>query len=241
MPASETHIRKKVRRERESFLEQIESFLEPIMLFFSFVWLVLVVVELSAGLSPLLENVTMALWTAFLIDFLLKLIIAPDRWLYLRNNLLVVLSLLLPALRLARFVAVFRLAATAKGVRLVKILTTANRGMRALRRTFRQQRVSYVVLLTLAVTFLGAAGMRAFEPESLRSYPEALWWTSMIMTTMGSDYWPRSPEGRLLCFLLALYAFTMFGYVTATLASLFLGKDRSSRGDAGIRKEAPRR
>ncbi len=39
----------------------------------------------------------------------------------------------------------------------------------------------------------------------------------MIMTTMGS--WPQTPEGRVLCLLLAVYAFAVFGYVTAMLAA----------------------
>jgi voltage-gated potassium channel len=47
----------------------------------------------------------------------------------------------------------------------------------------------------------------------------------MLMTTMGSDYFPQTPEGRILCFLLALYAFAVFGYVTATLATFFIGQD----------------
>jgi voltage-gated potassium channel len=42
---------------------------------------------------------------------------------------------------------------------------------------------------------------------------------------MGSEYWPKTPEGRVLCFLLALYAFAVFGYVTATLATFFIGRD----------------
>ena len=47
----------------------------------------------------------------------------------------------------------------------------------------------------------------------------------MIMTTMGSDYWPQTAEGRVLCLLLSVYAFTGFGYVTAALASYFIGRD----------------
>jgi voltage-gated potassium channel len=50
----------------------------------------------------------------------------------------------------------------------------------------------------------------------------------MIMTTMGSAYWPLTPEGRILCFLLALYAFGVLGYLTATIASLFIGKDAAA-------------
>lgn len=47
----------------------------------------------------------------------------------------------------------------------------------------------------------------------------------MLMTTMGSEYWPKTPEGRVLCFFLALYAFAVFGYVTATLATFFIDRD----------------
>jgi voltage-gated potassium channel len=47
----------------------------------------------------------------------------------------------------------------------------------------------------------------------------------MVMTTMGSQYWPQTVEGRLLCFFLALYAFGVFGYVTAAFATFFVGRD----------------
>ena len=78
------------------------------------------------------------------------------------------------------------------------------------------------------VAFAGAAGMYSFEngaPGGLNSYAEALWWTTMVMTTMGSQYWPQTFEGRVLCVFLALYAFAVFGYVTATLATFFIGRD----------------
>jgi voltage-gated potassium channel len=62
-------------------------------------------------------------------------------------------------------------------------------------------------------------------PGGLNSYGEALWWTVMVLTTMGSQYWPQTIEGRVLCVFLALYAFAVFGYVTATLATFFIGRD----------------
>lgn len=72
--------------------------------------------------------------------------------------------------------------------------------------------------------------MYAFEQEApnlpgFDSYGTAIWWTAMLMTTMGSDYSPQTPEGRILCFLLALSAFAVFGYVTATLSTFFIGQD----------------
>jgi voltage-gated potassium channel len=47
----------------------------------------------------------------------------------------------------------------------------------------------------------------------------------MMVTTIGSEYFPQTIEGRVLCFILALYGFAMFGYVTATLATFFVGRD----------------
>lgn len=47
----------------------------------------------------------------------------------------------------------------------------------------------------------------------------------MLLTTMGSEYWPKTIEGRVLCIVMALYAFAVFGYVTATIATFFIGRD----------------
>jgi voltage-gated potassium channel len=100
--------------------------------------------------------------------------------------------------------------------------------MHALGASLSRRGFGYVLALTVMVVFAGAAGMYAFEngpPGGLNSYGEALWWTAMVMTTMGSQYWPQTVEGRLLCFFLALYAFAVFGYVTAAFATFFVGRD----------------
>jgi voltage-gated potassium channel len=70
--------------------------------------------------------------------------------------------------------------------------------------------------------------MYTFEnqvPDGLNSYSEALWWTAMLLISIGSEYWPQSAEGRVLCFILSLYGFAVFGYFTATLATFFIGRD----------------
>ena len=54
---------------------------------------------------------------------------------------------------------------------------------------------------------------------------------------MGSAYWPQTAEGRLLCVGLALYAFAMFGYITATVASFFVARD-AERDNAPVAGQA---
>jgi V/A-type H+-transporting ATPase subunit I len=63
-------------------------------------------------------------------------------------------------------------------------------------------------------------------------YTSALWWTAMLLTTMGSEYWPKTAEGRTLCLVLALYAFAVFGYVTASLAAFFIDADKNKLSSA---------
>ena len=214
-------------------LAGLEAWLETPMLVLGIVWLVLLVVDLTGGLSPLLTTLSTIIWVIFILEFLLRLALAPEKVRYLRQNWLSVISLLVPALRVLRFARVVRLmrvARAARGVRLVRVVGSVNRGMRALGRTMGRRGLGYVVALTLLVTFVGAAGMYTLESElpdgsGFRDYPSALWWTAMIMTTMGTEYWPQTAEGRALCLALALYAFTVFGYVTASLASFFIGRD----------------
>jgi voltage-gated potassium channel len=105
--------------------------------------------------------------------------------------------------------------------------------MNALRASLSRCGLGYAVVLSTLITLLGAGGMLAFEPASevqggFASYADALWWTGMLLTTMGSEYWPKSLEGRIHCFLLSLYGFAAFGYITASFASFFVERDAAS-------------
>jgi voltage-gated potassium channel len=51
----------------------------------------------------------------------------------------------------------------------------------------------------------------------------------MRVITAGSDFWPATPEGRGLAFILSLFGYAVFGYVTATLATFFIGRDAEEK------------
>jgi len=223
--------RKQMNAERRSLVEQLENWLETPMLVLGFVWLGLLIYEFIWTLSPALELLGTIIWIIFILDFALKFLLAPDKTDYLKANWLTALSLLVPALRVFRIFRIFRVlraARAARGIRLFRVLTSLNRGMKALGASFGRRGFGYVVALSVIVIFAGAAGMLAFENEvegGIKTYGDALWWTAMMITTIGSDYFPKTTEGRVLCFILALYGFAVFGYVTATLATFFVGRD----------------
>lgn len=221
-------------RERVELLQSLDDWLETPMVVLAFVWLVLLVMELVRGESLLFYFLGTAIWVVFILDFGVKLVLAPHRLAYLKRNWLTAISLLVPALRIFRVFRAFRLlrlARTARGLRLVRVVSSVNRGMKVLGASLGRRGFGYVIALTALVTFVGAAGMYTFEnaePGGLNSYGESLWWTAMIMTTLGSQYWPQTAEGRVLCVFLALYAFGIFGYMTAALATFFVGRDADS-------------
>jgi voltage-gated potassium channel len=210
----------------------VENFLEPVLIFLGFFWLIPLIIELVAGLTDILLKITTFIWVIFILDFALKFIVAPEKLQFLKKNVLTIISLIVPALRVFRLARAFSMLRTARfirGANLVKVLGSINRGMRSLGATMKRRAFGYVALLSALVIFGGAAGIHAFEKNyGLPTYWEALWWTAMIVTTMGSEYWPQTGEGRALCFILTVYSFAIFGYFTAALASFFIETDAES-------------
>jgi voltage-gated potassium channel len=231
-PVLKSHTERLCQQERSEVLQQWDNWLETPMLVLGFAWLGLFIVELVWGLNPLLEASGTVIWIAFIVDFGIKFLLAPHRISYLRHNWLTAFSLLIPALRIFRIVPLIQSLQSVhavRGLQLLRVMTRTNKGMRVLAASIGRRGFGYVVGLTVIVTLIGAAGIYAFERElpdgSITDYGTALWWTAMVMTTIGSDYFPKTAEGRVLCFFLALYAFAISGYVTATLATLFVGQD----------------
>jgi voltage-gated potassium channel len=223
-----------LRLERWKLTARVVRMLETPMLVLSVVWTTLLILELTRGLSPWLELGNDLVWVAFIAEFALEFLVAPDKRVYLRKRWVTALSLALPALRLLRLARVGRAARlfrATRGLRLARVLAAINRGMRSLTIAFRRRGLGYLLVLTAVITATGAAGMYRFELDApggpgFPDYTSALWWTAMLLTTMGSDYWPQTAEGRILCLLLAIYALAVFGYLTAAVAAYFVGKDQ---------------
>lgn len=223
--------------ERSENLRQLESWLERPMIILGFIWLALLVVEFLGEGNPFLTVLNTVIWVLFIIEFSVRFALSTHKASYFKHNWITVLSLAAPALRIFRIARFFRIAhgvRLARGARLLRFISSVNRSMRILQTTMGRRGFGYILLLTIIIVVSGAAGMHAFERDApsgpdFKSYAASLWWTAMIMTTMGSQYWPVTAEGRLLCLLLAIYAFTVFGYVTAVLATFFIGLDAEER------------
>ncbi len=217
--------------ERKKLLTSLEKLLEGPMIFLGFVWLVLLVIELIYGLSKPLEYASLTIWLIFIVDFIVKFILAPVKIAFLRKNWFTAISLIIPALRVFRIFRFIRLLRGLSGIRLVRIVSSLRRSMKSLNATMKRRAFGYVFMIILFVLFAGAAGMYALENpnEGFDSYPMALWWTAMRIITAGNEFNPSTPEGRGLAFLIAVFGYTIFGYVTATFATFFIGRDAEEK------------
>ena len=226
MTQKQSHI------ERNEFIIQAEKLLEGPIVVLGFIWLILLIVEMTHGLSPFFKILNVIIWAIFIVDFVLRFIIAPNKITFLKNDWLIALSLFIPAIRFIRVFRVIRILGVIQGGSIVTMLGSVNRSMRSLNATLRRRGFVYVIAIAIAVILLGAAGMYAFEkgqPGSFKTYADAVWWTTMLFITIGSEYWPHTPAGKTLSLLVSIFGFSVLGYITATLASFFVGRDAESR------------
>lgn len=223
---------KKLSGERKKLLNNIVRVSETPMIILAFIWLVLLVIELVDKTTSLLQNIGVIIWVIFILDFLLKFFIATEKLKFLKKNILTIISLIVPAFRIFRIFRIFRFIRLGRGVRLIKVVGSFNRGMRSLATTLHKRAVIYVVLLSIIVVLLGAAGMYAFEKgvnDGFKTFGSSLWWTAMLVMSMGTENWPKTNEGRFLCMLIVIYGLAVFGYITATIATFFIGKDAQEK------------
>ena len=222
---------------RYELLQQLEDFLNLPMAILGFAWLALLVADLVWGLTPALETLFVTVWIIFVADFLLELLLAPKKSFFLKANWLTIIALIVPAVRVFRVLRILRFT---RGLALTKIVSTVNRSMKSLRFTMGRRGFGYIVALASIVALAGSSGMYTFEKDinpDIKSFGAALWY-AVTAITVSTDYWPYSPEGRILAFLLGLFSLAVTGYVTAALASYFIGRDAESDDTAISNKKA---
>ena len=116
---------------------EIQKRLDLPMLFMSFVWLGILIAELVFGTNPILSGIGTVIWILFILYFSIRLVTAPNRRNFLKRNWLFVLAILVSLLRLFPLLQSFTLvrALTATfGMQVIWIFTSADQGMRSLRR-----------------------------------------------------------------------------------------------------------
>lgn len=236
-----------VRSERFELLENVQSILEPAMTALGFCFLILLLLDYtSSGISARnqawISTALQVIWGIFLLDFIFRFLIAPAKGEFLRQNWFAALSLALPFLRPFR---AFRAVRVLRSISLVRLLGGINRGIRVLRKITRGRQFAYVGGLTVLVTLAGGVGVLYFDRDTpnapIQTFGDALWWSAAMVTTINNEKYVVSTEARIIAILIRVFAVSVFGFITASIASYFIGSaeatEAKAEGDAALRDE----
>lgn len=184
----------------------------------AYAWLVLA--QPVNGPARAAEAVMVVTWVAFAGDFVVRLVLAERRGRWLLRHLHELAMVALPMLRPLRL------------LRLVTLLGVVHRSVGTALRGKVIIYVSGSSALLLVVSSLAMLDAERTAPDAtITTYPDALWWSAVTVTTVGyGDFAPVTATGRLIAVALMIAGIALLGVVTATLASWLVERvgDRKS-------------
>lgn len=191
-------------------------------------WLVIAIVVLTADVngssSIVLVSTLFALWVFLLAEYLVRLVITPDRRGYLRRRWVEPATVAVPALQPWHLIGIEKMSL---------LLQEAELRVEAV---LRHHSLFRVLIAAAATLFLGAWLVLLFEEKAksgnIHSYPDALWWAIVTVTTVGyGDRFPVSEGGRVVAVILMLLGISLIGVLTATIASVFVKEHTDANRD----------
>jgi voltage-gated potassium channel len=165
--------------------------------------------DISAGWRHLCATLNVVIWLLFGADYVVRVVRTDDRLRYIRSHWFELAVLILPVLRPLR------------ALRLIMAVKILNRSAE----TFTRGRLAvYVTATTVLLVFVAALAVldaeRGRSGSSIETFPEALWWAVVTVTTVGyGDYFPVTLEGRLVALAMMVGGIGLLGFVTGSLAS----------------------
>ena len=177
-----------------------------------------VIGDLSGPAHAIATAVVAGTWAMFIIDYLVRLIMAERRMAWFRTHLADLAFALIPVLRLVRMLRVLTLL---PGVR-----STAGDRLRVRIMVYG---VGATVILIYVASLAVLEAERQAPDADITSFGIALWWACVTVTTTGyGDYIPVTGAGRVVGAALMFGGVALAGIVTASLASWVL--ERASGG-----------
>jgi voltage-gated potassium channel len=188
-----------------------------------FVW------ELSSGVETTLFALDWFIWTAFALEYGIRLYLAPEKKAFAKRNLIDLAVILLPFLRPLRVV---RSARFLRLLRLGRLTVYGARAVDALRDLFTHRRLNYTLLIAIITSIGAALSVLEFEKAgatpNIKTIPDALWWAVTTVTTVGyGDKNPTTAPGRAIGAGLMILGIALFGLLAASVSALFIRKDAS--------------
>ena len=168
-----------------------------------------VIAEPTDPYAAVLTFVIWSMWAAFGVDYIVKLLLAPQRGRWLVRH---PMDLLVAVIPITRPLLLLR------PLRLRKVMD------RAPGTAIRARVMAYVIASAVILIYTVALSVLSFERSApnanITSMGDSLWWAMVTITTIGyGDLYPVTVPGRLAASALMVGGFAVLGMVTAVLSS----------------------
>jgi voltage-gated potassium channel len=217
------------RHDRVDAIERVTRY--PLFLL-GIAWLVIAVIVLTTDVdssaSTTLVAVLFALWAVMLVEYLVRLVISPDRRGYLRRRWVEPATVVLPPLQGWHLVG------------MEKMSLLVHEGELRAEAILKHHSLFRVLIAALGTLLVGSWLVLLFEEHApgsnIHNYPDALWWAIVTVTTVGyGDRFPVTGGGRAVAVVLMLVGIGLIGTLTATVASVFM-KEHTDANKALLQK-----
>jgi voltage-gated potassium channel len=204
---------------RHDLVYDIERVTKYPMTLLGLAWLVIAIVvvttSVNATVSTALVGTLFALWVILLVEYMVRLVITPDRRGYLKRRWVEPVTVVAPPLQGWHFVGI------------EKMCLLIHEGALRVEAILKHHSLFRVLIAAAATLMLGAWLVLLFEENAkgsnIHNYPDALWWAIVTVTTVGyGDRYPMTSGGRDVAVVLMLVGIGLIGVLTATVASLFI-------------------
>jgi len=208
-------------------LEQWESRSEWVLAAVAVAFLVAYSIQVLSSpvgaVNSLLNSVMTLLYLAFIVDYVVRLVLAPQRRRWFFRHLFDLAIVALPVLRPLRLLRLLVL---------IKVMQRA--GGDAIRGRVAVYAASSAVLFVYVASLAMLQAERSAPDSTITSFGDAIWWAVTTVTTVGyGDTYPVTVTGRVIAGLLMIGGISLIGVITATVASWIV--ERVSEGDSANR------
>jgi voltage-gated potassium channel len=228
----------------EAWLERATERADPFMAFLGIVFALLVGYEFAVDVGPeaarWLSGAGWAIWAIFLTEYVVKLWLAPRKLRYVRRQWFQALALLVPTLRILRFLRLLRVG---RALPAARVVTSSYRSVGTARKLFRS-RLGYLGATAVVVAVATAELAFLFErdhPDGVfPSFGDAILWAFAAVLALQGDPVPASVGGRIAMLLAFGFGLVVVASLAGTVGAYLVEerRERASVEEGGLVDEA---